>query len=91
MVERIEILLTVTADMRAEAIAGTINIVLAKAGLALALERCRELGMDRVLVTCDDDNIASYRTIEGAGGVLENVVETGEAGAPAKRRYWIQL
>ena len=31
MVERIEILRTVTADMRAEAIAGTINIVLAKA------------------------------------------------------------
>lgn len=31
MVERIEILRTATADMRAEAIAGTINIVLAKA------------------------------------------------------------
>lgn len=61
----------------------------AKAGLALALERCRELGIERVLVTCDDDNIGSYRTIEGAGGVLENVVQDDEGGA-AKRRYWIE-
>lgn len=62
----------------------------AKAGLALALQRCRELGMERVLVTCDDDNVASYRTIEGAGGVLENVVQDDD-GEPAKRRYWIDL
>ena len=29
---------------------------------------------DRVLLTCDDDNIGSIRTIEKKGGVLENVV-----------------
>jgi predicted acetyltransferase len=48
-----------------------------------------ELGLKRVLVTCDDDNIASIRTIEKCGGVLENVV-TGRDLARPKRRYWIE-
>lgn len=48
-----------------------------------------ELGISRVLVTCDDDNIGSIRTIEKNGGVLENVV-TGPDLAKPKRRYWIQ-
>ena len=63
----------------------------ARAGLALVLERARELGLDRVLVTCDDDNVGSYRTIEGAGGVLENTVDAPEPDEPRKRRYWIEL
>lgn len=63
----------------------------ARAGLALALDRARELGLDRVLITCDDDNEGSYRTIEGAGGVLENVVDAAEQGHPRLRRYWIEL
>ena len=46
--------------------------------------RARELGLDRVLVTCDEDNERSRRTIERNGGVLEDV----RAG---KRRYWIEL
>lgn len=63
----------------------------ARAGLALALERVRELGLERVLLTCDDDNAGSYRTIEGAGGVLENTVDAPDPGEPRKRRYWIAL
>lgn len=50
--------------------------------LALAVRRAAELGIDRVLVTCDDDNTASAATIERGGGVLEDVC--GD-----KRRYWI--
>jgi predicted acetyltransferase len=46
------------------------------------------LGIHRVLVTCDDDNIGSIRTIEKNGGVLEDVV-TGADLATPKRRYWI--
>ena len=42
------------------------------------------LGIERALVTCDDDNIASRGTIERNGGQLENIVE-------GKRRYWIEL
>jgi predicted acetyltransferase len=44
------------------------------------------LGLERLLVTCDDENAASIRTIEKNGGVLENVVI---AGGKAMRRYWI--
>jgi len=44
---------------------------------------------DRVLLTCDDDNSASIRTIERCGGLLDDV-RTGEDGRPF-RRYWIDL
>jgi predicted acetyltransferase len=50
----------------------------------------RRLGIARILVTCDDDNVGSIRTIEKNGGVLENVV-TGPDLAKPKRRYWIDL
>lgn len=54
----------------------------ASRALQLALGRARELGLDRVLVTCHDDNPTSARTIESAGGVHEDT----RAGV---RRYWI--
>lgn len=45
------------------------------------------LGVPAVLVTCDDDNAASIRTIVANGGVLENTeMRSGEV---PKRRYWI--
>ncbi|WP_251067033.1 GNAT family N-acetyltransferase [Streptomyces sp. ISL-36] len=61
---------------------------LATWALGAVLPEARALGLDRLLVTCDDDNIASARTIERNGGVLEDVRET-EIGL--KRRYWITL
>ncbi len=48
----------------------------------------RELGLKRVLVTCDDYNVASIKTIEKNGGVLESIVTGGDGDTP-KRRYWI--
>ncbi|QCB94739.1 GNAT family N-acetyltransferase [Cellulomonas shaoxiangyii] len=54
--------------------------------LRQSLALARSLGLDRALVTCDDDNVASARTIERCGGVLEDVVLEG---ASPKRRYWI--
>ncbi|RHA40768.1 GNAT family N-acetyltransferase [Cellulomonas rhizosphaerae] len=48
----------------------------------------REVGLKRVLVTCSDTNVASARTIERAGGELEDVVATPGSGE-LKRRYWI--
>jgi predicted acetyltransferase len=50
----------------------------------------RSLGVERVLVTCDDDNIGSATVIERCGGVFESLTENTEnpKGAP-KRRYWI--
>lgn len=56
--------------------------------LALALDECRRLDLDRVLVTCDSTNIASKKTILNNGGVLENTVP--EDGALTER-YWIEL
>jgi predicted acetyltransferase len=51
---------------------------------------CQEFGLTRVLLTCDDDNIGSIRTIEKNGGVLENLVTGPDVTAP-KRRYWIAV
>lgn len=59
--------------------------------LRLALRIASEkLGIRRVLVTCDDDNIGSIKTIESGGGILENVV-TGPDLVTPKRRYWIRV
>jgi len=55
--------------------------------LALALEKCRALGIDKVLVTCNKDNIASAKTILKNGGVLEN--EFTEENGNIVQRYWI--
>jgi predicted acetyltransferase len=50
----------------------------------------RSYGVERVLVTCDDDNVASAAVIESGGGVLERVVPAAESDdGVAFRRYWI--
>jgi predicted acetyltransferase len=56
--------------------------------LRQSLQIARTQGLTRVLVTADDDNIGSIKTIEKNGGVLESIV-TGPDGATPKRRYWI--
>ena len=60
----------------------------ATAMIGLALEECRRLGIRRVLMVCDKDNIASARSIIKNGGMLENeVVVDGET----VQRYWISV
>ena len=62
---------------------------LANWALGEMLEEARAaLGVDQVLVRCLADNIASARTIERNGGVLEGIRAT-ERGPV--RRYWINL
>ena len=56
--------------------------------IRLALDECRKLGINRVLMVCDKDNPASARTIIKNGGVLENEVE---AGGNVVQRYWIEV
>ncbi|MCU0521689.1 MAG: GNAT family N-acetyltransferase [Anaerolineae bacterium] len=62
--------------------------------LALALDEVRRrhesLGLDRVLVTCDTDNIGSARVIQSNGGVFESEVISDFSGKPVSR-YWIDL
>ena len=48
------------------------------------------LGLARVLVTCDADNVGSASVIENCGGVLENVVPGRERSVP-RRRYWVEV
>jgi len=56
--------------------------------LKMALDVARKSGLKKVLVSCDQDNVASRRTIEKNGGVLENVVPyEGED----VMRFWIPL
>lgn len=56
--------------------------------LRQSIDIAHSLGIDRVLVTCDDSNIGSIKTIEACGGQLENVVALPPANTP-RRRYWI--
>jgi predicted acetyltransferase len=57
--------------------------------LALALQKARQLGLHKVLITCDETNIASKKIIEANGGVFENALEI--PNEPKKLRYWITL
>ncbi|WP_218029370.1 GNAT family N-acetyltransferase [Nocardioides szechwanensis] len=54
----------------------------ASRALSLAVRRAADLGLDRVLVTCDETNEPSRRTIESNGGRYED-------SRKGKRRYWI--
>lgn len=58
--------------------------------LRLAPRRARELGLTRVLVTCDVDNLASRRVIEANGGICEGEFRLSCYGKPI-RRSWIGL
>lgn len=62
----------------------------AKWMLAHVLMHARSLGLPRVLITCEQDNEASRRTIEGNGGVFERTTLL-EDEQVVLRRYWIQL
>ena len=60
--------------------------------LRLGLEKAKELVKEEnILITCDDDNIGSYKIIESNGGVLENKVENTDGDEKfITRRYWIK-
>lgn len=48
----------------------------------------KSLGLDRILVTCDEDNLGSRRIIENNGGIYEDSIGGPELKQP-KRRYWV--
>ena len=60
--------------------------------LKLALPEARKAGLDKVLITCNDENIGSQKIIEGAGGVLQDKTKMKFAGEDIiERRYWVTL
>ncbi|GAA2752317.1 GNAT family N-acetyltransferase [Amnibacterium kyonggiense] len=52
--------------------------------LRAALPIAKDLGVDRVLVTCDEDNVGSRTVIERVGGAYED-------SRNGKRRYWFEV
>jgi len=56
--------------------------------LALTLDEARRLGLLRVLITADSDNLASLLVIEANGGHPEDERKDGER---RYKRYWIDL
>lgn len=58
--------------------------------LAQALDYCRSLGLERVLITCLDTNEASRRTILKGGGVYESTEHEPNENVDLER-YWITL
>lgn len=69
--------------------------------LALTLNSACEIGLERVLVTCNSDNIGSRKIIEHNGGQFESAIgmtrssfraEGKKADSPLEKlRYWIDL
>ncbi len=58
--------------------------------LALTLPKCRELGIEKVLITCVRGNEGSRRTILKNGGVYESTVYEAECDRYLER-YWIDI
>lgn len=58
--------------------------------LSLGMQKCRELGLSSVLVTCDKSNPGSAGVIRNNGGVLENEMPCKPDGE-LLQRYWISL
>jgi predicted acetyltransferase len=62
----------------------------AKRMLSLALPYCRELGLDKVMISCNVENEGSRRTILANGGVYEATEREPDREVDLER-YWITL
>lgn len=56
--------------------------------ISLALDECKKLGIQKVLMVCDKDNIGSAKSIINNGGILENEVIVDGV---IEQRYWIEI
>ena len=54
--------------------------------IALALDECKKLGINRVLMVCDKENVGSAKSIQNNGGILENEIDVDGV---IEQRYWI--
>lgn len=55
--------------------------------LKLVLQKAKEFNMNKVLITCDEDNIGSIKIIESNNGVFESEIISSELVF----RYWIEI
>lgn len=58
--------------------------------LKQALDFGRTLGLNKVLITCDTNNIGSKKVIENNGGIFESISNEPDLKIQ-KNRYWIYL
>jgi predicted acetyltransferase len=56
-----------------------------------ALVECARLGMKKLLITCSDSNVPSWKIIEHFGGVLEAKVPDAAKPGELVRRYWLEV
>ena len=61
------------------------------AQLLLTLDKCSDLGLEKVLLTCDSDNEPSRRTILSCGGVFDRMTIQTPEQPQSRERYWISL
>lgn len=60
--------------------------------LALTLRRVKKNGLKKVLITCDNDNIASQKIIKANGGILQNTINTKlNPNKKPTMRWWIKI
>lgn len=60
--------------------------------IEMSMPMLKDLNLDKVLICCVDENIASAKSIVNAGGVLENEVEIIRNNQPKiGQRYWIDV
>lgn len=57
--------------------------------LRLTLQKARQLGLQRVLLTCDAGNLASIKMIRKCGGTLDH--RDSEISHPSTYHFWINL
>ena len=60
-----------------------------KIQLKLGLEKAKKIGLKKVLITCDDNNVSSARTIEACGGIYNNTLADAEANRI--KRYFVEV
>lgn len=61
--------------------------------LSMSLKYAKEvIGLDKVLITCNDNNYGSAHVIEKNGGILQDkIVNMIDGAEQLTRRYWIQI
>lgn len=60
-----------------------------KLQLKFGLEKTKELGLERVLITCDENNTESAKTIEACGGIYNNTLADTEGHRV--KRYFVEV
>ncbi|MDE7263514.1 MAG: GNAT family N-acetyltransferase [Anaeroplasmataceae bacterium] len=63
----------------------------AKIMLKNALQICKKIGLNKILITCLETNIASAKTIEACGGRYEKTVFDNINYQKNLKRYWLEV